>query len=48
MALLYQKKKIKSRLNKMKNIKNVIKIIAVAVIVIVVGYFIFTFGQLGA
>jgi len=32
----------------MKNIKNVIKIIAVIVIVIVVGYFVFTFGRLGA
>lgn len=32
----------------MKNIKNVIKIVAVIVIAIVVGYFVFTFGQLGA
>lgn len=32
----------------MKNLKNVIKIIAVVVIVIVVGYFVFTFGGLGA
>lgn len=32
----------------MKNIKNVIKIVAVIVIVIVVGYFVFTFGRLGA
>lgn len=32
----------------MKNLKNVIKIIAVIVIIIVVGYFVFTFGRLGA
>lgn len=32
----------------MKNFKNVIKIVAVIVIVIVVGYFVFTFGRLGA
>lgn len=32
----------------MKNFKNVIKIVAVIFIVIVVGYFVFTFGQLGA
>lgn len=31
----------------MKNFKNVIKIIAVIVIVIVLGYFVFTFEQLG-
>lgn len=32
----------------MKNIKNVIKIVAVLVMIIVVGYFVFTFGRLGA
>ncbi len=32
----------------MKNIKTIIKIVAVIVIVIVVGYFVFTFGRLGA
>lgn len=32
----------------MKNIKNVIKIVAVLVMIIVVGYFIFMFGRLGA
>lgn len=32
----------------MKNLKNVIKIIAVILIIIVVGYFVFTFGRLGA
>ena len=31
----------------MKNFKNVLKIVAVAVIAIVLGYFLFTFGQLG-
>ena len=36
------------RADYMKNFKNVIKIVAVIVIVIVVGYFVFTFGQLGA
>ena len=32
----------------MKNFKNVLKIVAVAVIAIVLGYFLFTFVQLGA
>ena len=32
----------------MKNFKNVLRIFAVIAIVIVAGYFVFTFGQLGA
>lgn len=32
----------------MKRIKTIIRIVAVVVIVIVVGYFVFTFGRLGA
>ena len=32
----------------MNKFKNVLKIVIVAVIAIVAGYFIFTFGQLGA
>ena len=32
----------------MNKFKNVLKIVIVAVIAIVIGYFLFTFGQLGA